>query len=77
MARRVAGVAGTAVRVATFNVENLDTLKRFRSQYLGGSKAYPYAVAIDGNDPRLIDIAVLSKQARRSTRDRASRASAR
>jgi endonuclease/exonuclease/phosphatase family metal-dependent hydrolase len=42
-------------------VENLDTLKRFRSEYLGGPSAFPYAVAVDGNDPRLIDIAVLSK----------------
>lgn len=42
-------------------VENLDTLKRFRNDFLGGSGAYPHAVAIDGNDPRLIDVAVLSK----------------
>jgi len=42
-------------------VENLDTLKRFRNDYLGGRKAYPYVVAIDGNDPRLIDVAVMSK----------------
>lgn len=42
-------------------VENLDTLKRFRSRHLGGSKIWPYALAIDGNDPRLIDVAVLSK----------------
>jgi endonuclease/exonuclease/phosphatase family metal-dependent hydrolase len=47
--------------LALQEVENLDTLKRFRSQYLGGSGAYPYALAIDGNDPRLIDVAVLSK----------------
>jgi endonuclease/exonuclease/phosphatase family metal-dependent hydrolase len=47
--------------IALQEVENLDTLKRFRSTYLGGAKAYPYAVAIDGNDPRLIDVAVLSR----------------
>jgi endonuclease/exonuclease/phosphatase family metal-dependent hydrolase len=47
--------------IALQEVENLDTLKRFRSQYLGGMRAYPYAVAIDGNDPRLIDVAVLSR----------------
>jgi endonuclease/exonuclease/phosphatase family metal-dependent hydrolase len=47
--------------VALQEVENLDTLKRFRSQYLGGRRAYPYALSIDGNDPRLIDVAVLSK----------------
>jgi endonuclease/exonuclease/phosphatase family metal-dependent hydrolase len=43
-------------------VENLDALKRFRSQYLGGSREFPFALAIDGNDPRFIDVAVLSKQ---------------
>lgn len=43
-------------------VESLDTLKRFRSQYLGGRSAYPYVALIDGNDPRLIDLAVLSRR---------------
>ena len=47
--------------VALQEVENLDTLRRFRSLFLGGSRAYPHALAIDGNDPRLIDVAVLSK----------------
>jgi endonuclease/exonuclease/phosphatase family metal-dependent hydrolase len=47
--------------IALQEVENLDTLKRFRREYLGGPAAYPYAVAIDGNDLRLIDIAVLSR----------------
>jgi endonuclease/exonuclease/phosphatase family metal-dependent hydrolase len=47
--------------IALQEVENLDTLKRFRSVYLGGARAYPYAVSIDGNDPRLIDVAVLSR----------------
>ena len=42
-------------------VEGLDVLKRFRSDYLGGRRAYPYGVVIDGNDPRRIDVAVLSK----------------
>ena len=51
----------TADVLALQEVENLDTLKRFRDEYLGGRKAYPYVVAIDGNDPRLIDVAVLSK----------------
>jgi endonuclease/exonuclease/phosphatase family metal-dependent hydrolase len=40
-------------------VENLDTLKSFQSQFLAGK--YPYKYLIDGNDPRLIDVAVLSK----------------
>ena len=42
-------------------VEGFDVLKRFRSQYLGGHGAYPYGLVIDGNDPRRIDVAVLSK----------------
>ena len=39
-------------------VENLDTLKSFQSQFV---KKYPFQYLIDGNDPRLIDVAVLSK----------------
>jgi endonuclease/exonuclease/phosphatase family metal-dependent hydrolase len=42
-------------------IEGLDVLKRFRNQRLGGWKSYPYAAVIEGNDPRLIDVAVLSK----------------
>ena len=42
-------------------VESVDTLKHFRARALGGSKAYPYVAGIDGNDPRLIDVAVLSR----------------
>ena len=47
--------------LALQEVESLDTLRRFRRDYLGGPKAYPYSVLVDGNDPRLIDVAVLSK----------------
>jgi endonuclease/exonuclease/phosphatase family metal-dependent hydrolase len=47
--------------IALQEVENLDTLRRFRTDYLGGSSAFPYSVLVDGNDPRLIDVAVLSK----------------
>ena len=47
--------------LALQEVEGLDTLKRFRSLYLGGIDLYPYAVLIDGNDPRRIDVAILSK----------------
>jgi predicted extracellular nuclease len=60
-------LTGMAVReleadiVAFQEVENVDTLKHFRSQFLGGRGAYPYVAGIDGNDPRLIDVAVLSK----------------
>lgn len=42
-------------------VEGLDTLKRFRDEYLGGRTAYPHAAVLDGNDSRLIDVAVLSR----------------
>jgi endonuclease/exonuclease/phosphatase family metal-dependent hydrolase len=43
-------------------VETLDTLRRFRSKFLGGPRRYPYALVIDGNDRnRLIDVAILSK----------------
>ena len=42
-------------------VENVDTLKHFRAQALGGRSRYPYVAGVDGNDPRLIDVAVLSK----------------
>jgi endonuclease/exonuclease/phosphatase family metal-dependent hydrolase len=44
--------------IALQEVENLDTLKSFQSQFL---KSYPYKYLIDGNDPRLIDVGVLSK----------------
>lgn len=42
-------------------VEDLDTLKRFRDRYLGGRQRFPHALLIDGNDPRRIDVAVLSR----------------
>jgi endonuclease/exonuclease/phosphatase family metal-dependent hydrolase len=44
--------------VALQEVENLDTLKAFQSRFLKGK--YPYKYLIDGNDMRLIDVAVLS-----------------
>jgi endonuclease/exonuclease/phosphatase family metal-dependent hydrolase len=47
--------------VALQEVEGLDTLKRFREQFLGGRLAYPHAAVLDGNDPRLIDVALLSR----------------
>jgi endonuclease/exonuclease/phosphatase family metal-dependent hydrolase len=60
-------ITGAAVReiqadvLCLQEVENVDTLKRFRGQALGGRAAYPYVAGVDGNDPRLIDVAVLSK----------------
>ncbi|HLP36367.1 endonuclease/exonuclease/phosphatase family protein [Lacibacter sp.] len=41
-------------------VENLDTLKNFVSEYLSSS-GYKYRILIDANDPRLIDVAIISK----------------
>ena len=42
-------------------VENLDVLQRFRTKFLGGFKAFPHLMLVDGNDPRFIDVAVISK----------------
>ena len=47
--------------VALQEVEGVDTLKHFRTDFLGGFSAYKHVAGIDGNDPRLIDVAVLSK----------------
>ena len=40
-------------------VESLDTLKTFNSRYLNSK--YRYKIVIDGNDPRFIDVGLLSK----------------
>jgi len=42
-------------------VEDLDTLKKFRDRWLGGSEVWPHALVIDGNDDRRIDVGVLSR----------------
>ncbi|MDQ4144378.1 MAG: endonuclease/exonuclease/phosphatase family protein [Actinomycetota bacterium] len=47
--------------LALQEVENLEVLKRFRSEYLKGTSNYPFALVVDGNDPRLIDVALLSR----------------
>ncbi|WP_327387964.1 endonuclease/exonuclease/phosphatase family protein [Streptomyces sp. NBC_01207] len=60
-------ITGAAVReidadvLALQEVENVDTLKHFRARALGGREKYPYVAGVDGNDMRLIDVAVLSK----------------
>ena len=46
--------------IALQEIENLDVLKRFRSDKLNGLK-YTFAMLVDGNDPRQIDVAVLSR----------------
>lgn len=63
-AKALTGMAARELKadvIAFQEVENVDTLKHFRSQFLGGRSAYPYVAGIDGNDPRMIDVAVLSK----------------
>jgi endonuclease/exonuclease/phosphatase family metal-dependent hydrolase len=50
--------ASKADIVALMEVENMDTLKNFCDQYLS---EYRYKALIDGNDPRLIDVALISK----------------
>jgi endonuclease/exonuclease/phosphatase family metal-dependent hydrolase len=47
--------------VALQEVEGIDALKEFRNKYLGGRNEFPYVAGIDGNDPRRIDVAVLSR----------------
>ena len=57
----------TAARIAAMDldvlcaqeVEDIDTLRFFAAQRLGGR--YRFLVLVEGNDPRLIDLAVLSK----------------
>lgn len=42
-------------------IENLDALKKFNSNYLKTKKfRYSYPLVIDGNDPRYIDVGILS-----------------
>ncbi len=45
--------------LAVQEVEDIDTLKRFNRQNLNG--LYPNVVLIEGNDRRLIDVALMSK----------------
>jgi predicted extracellular nuclease len=46
--------------IALQEVESLAALRRFRNIYLKG-KGYDHIVVLDGNDPRFIDVAVMSK----------------
>lgn len=63
----VVDIQTIASRILTMNVdvlavqevEDIDTLKRFNRDYLNG--LYSSIVLIEGNDPRLIDVGLLSK----------------
>jgi endonuclease/exonuclease/phosphatase family metal-dependent hydrolase len=45
--------------LAVQEVEDIDTLRDFNRDHLAGK--YPHVVLVEGNDPRLIDVGVLSK----------------
>lgn len=45
--------------LAVQEVENIEALQTFNREHLGG--VYPHVVLVEGNDPRLIDVGVLSK----------------
>ena len=45
--------------LAVQEVEDIDTLKRFNADDLGGR--YRWVALLEGNDPRLIDLGLLSK----------------
>ncbi|MGR4879963.1 endonuclease/exonuclease/phosphatase family protein [Streptomyces sp. LARHCF249] len=57
LARRIIGMDLDVLAVQ--EVEDIDTLRFFVARRL--RKAYPFLSLIEGNDPRLIDLAVLSK----------------
>lgn len=46
--------------IALVEVESMEALRKFNSNFLK-SKRYPHYMLIDGNDPRGIDVAVLSR----------------
>ncbi len=57
MAQRIAAMDVDVLAVQ--EVEDIDTLNRFARDNLQG--LYPYRALIEGNDPRLIDVGILSK----------------
>lgn len=46
--------------IALQEVESLQALRKFRNTYLKGKK-YDHMIVLDGNDPRFIDVAIMSK----------------
>jgi len=62
--KRITGEAIKETRadvIALQEVESMEALRRFRNEYLRGRRNYKYTLVIDGNDPRLIDLGILSK----------------
>ena len=47
--------------LALQEIEDIETLAFFVRHELGNANPYPYFTLIEGNDPRLIDLAVISK----------------
>src|SRR5215213_1508454 len=47
--------------LAIQEVEDIETLRYFVHHELGVDNLYPHITLVEGNDPRLIDLAVLSK----------------
>jgi endonuclease/exonuclease/phosphatase family metal-dependent hydrolase len=61
--RKITAKAIKAIKadvLALQEIEGMDTLKRFVTQYLS-KEGYKYKILIDANDPRFIDVALLSK----------------
>jgi len=51
--------AGAADILAVQEVENLEALDQFNRHHI--KKPYPYLLVLDGNDPRQIDVGILSR----------------
>lgn len=47
--------------MALVEIESMEALRKFNSTEFFGKKRFPYFMLIDGNDPRGIDVALLSK----------------
>lgn len=47
--------------MALVEVESMEALRKFNSTEFFGKRRFPYFMLIDGNDPRGIDVALLSK----------------
>ena len=57
IARRIKDMGADVLAVQ--EVEDIDTLRRFNRDDLG--RMYPFVVLVEGNDPRLIDVGILSR----------------